>query len=539
MTNATAAGIRVVEQLGEGQPIAHAATSITAFVGRVLRGPINQPILVSSFADFSANFGGLWQPSTLSYAIEQYFENGGTAALVVRVANGAKPPTLTLPTDGRPLQLVAQNPGTREFLRAAVDYDGIEPGDSTTYNLTLQRVRAVGLEHIEEQEIYPRVSTMPDSARRVEILLGASLLARALGPAPSERPWPSARGQEAYVACNSDGHDGAALSDYDLIGSASERTGLFALTEADYFNFLYLPPLSRTQSVGPSALLVATRFCRSRHALLLMDPPADWVDPLDALAGAGDLPLRSEDAVMFFPPVLAYDRLRARFESFAPSAAAAGMLSRGAGVIDGIGRGLDLDGALRPGLRPSVIVDEALRERLSCVGINVLQSVRSPKRIPARTMAGLHARTPEQSYLQYRRMTLFLAASVERGTRWSIFHVSEPGLWRRLTEQVSQFFKELQDQGLFGEEASQQSWFVLCDGRLNLREAPMVSLLYGIAARREGQFQAFMVTHSVSQSTVRSVTLNRLHWPEFSAGRFSPENDEHLDRFIHALGIRS
>ena len=70
------------------------------------------------------------------------------------------------------------------------------------------------------------------------------------------------------MCSNADGDDGAPLTDYDLIGSEIERTGLFALEGADYFNFLCIPPLSREQDVGPSALLVAARYCKERGALL-------------------------------------------------------------------------------------------------------------------------------------------------------------------------------------------------------------------------------------------------------------------------------
>ena len=55
-------------------------TGIAAFVGRTLKGPVNQPVPVSSFPEFQQVFGGLWQPSTLSYALEQFFENGGRRA---------------------------------------------------------------------------------------------------------------------------------------------------------------------------------------------------------------------------------------------------------------------------------------------------------------------------------------------------------------------------------------------------------------------------------------------------------------------------
>jgi hypothetical protein len=118
-------GIQVHEDAGAEQSIARAPTGITAFVGRTLRGPLNRPVILHGFAEFERIFGGLWQPSTLSYALEQYFEAGGSTAVIVRVANGARPCTLVLPAGGEKLVLRAVAAGTREFLRAAIDYDGI------------------------------------------------------------------------------------------------------------------------------------------------------------------------------------------------------------------------------------------------------------------------------------------------------------------------------------------------------------------------------------------------------------------------------
>ena len=78
----------VTEAAGSDQPIVRVSTAVTGFVGRALRGPLNRPVRVRSFAEYQQEFGGLWQPSMLSYAVEQFFENGGREAVVVRVVNG-------------------------------------------------------------------------------------------------------------------------------------------------------------------------------------------------------------------------------------------------------------------------------------------------------------------------------------------------------------------------------------------------------------------------------------------------------------------
>ena len=159
--------IVVTEGPGADNAIVRRPTAVTAFVGRALRGPVNRAVAVRSFAEFQHVFGGLWQPSTLSYAIEQFFENGGQVALVVRVVNGGAPATITLPCGDDTLTLAALSPGSREMLRASVDYDNIGANEPDRFNLVVQRVRAHGSERIEDQEIFRRLSVVPGTTRYV------------------------------------------------------------------------------------------------------------------------------------------------------------------------------------------------------------------------------------------------------------------------------------------------------------------------------------------------------------------------------------
>ena len=258
-------------------PIERLPAAVTAFVGRALKGPVNTPTAISSFAEFQQQFGGLWQPAPLGYAVEQFFENGGWQAVIVRVANGARAPTLRLPAGKGELILQGRHPGTREYLRASVDYDGIAASDVDQFNVVLQRLRVPDSELIEEQEIVRRVSVRPDAERSVERVLERSRLVRVISALPAERPDRTlaklAAGRIGYVAANSDGADGTDLTDYDLIGDESARTGLFALRNGPRFEFLCVPPLGRNQDIGMATLLVAQRLCRSRQALLVVDPP--------------------------------------------------------------------------------------------------------------------------------------------------------------------------------------------------------------------------------------------------------------------------
>jgi uncharacterized protein len=511
------------EQRGPDQSISSLSTARTAFVGRTLRGPVNQPIFVKSFADFQRVFGGLWQPSLLGYAVEQFFDNGGREALIVRVVNGARSATLTLRAGSQTLELQALRPGTREFLRASVDFDNIAAEDSALFNLTVQRVRAHGTAQVEDQEIFDRVSVTPVDERYLPVAIAQSELIRLKGAVPAQRPDPTldpASGlATAYVNSNSDGDDGAPLTDYDLIGSATDRTGVFALSHAEYFNFVCIPPLSRNQDVGPSALLVAARYCKERRALLIVDPPSSWQTADDALAGLRDWSFSNENALMYFPRVLAHDKLRGHFESFAPCGAVAGMLARQDEVSPVWGPEERDEPVLRPGIRPACLVGEDRRIRLAALGVNTLQAMRSTTRLGLRprTLAAGSAATADWRYLGRRRLALFILNSIERGTRW-IASNSSAETAEIVASQVRLFFEKLYEAGAFGERRVDEAFFVICDQRINSWEGSSgeFQLVIGFAANREGEFHCYRISHGIAGSKVQPVSLNRLNFSQYS-----------------------
>jgi phage tail sheath protein FI len=498
--------------------IARAATNIAAFIGRTLKGPIHEPVPVRSFADYTRVFGGLWQPSTLSYAVEQFFENGGRCAVIVRVVNGARPPTLTLPTASGKLILRGVGAGSREFLRASVDYDGIDPKEPDRFNLVVQRVRTAGSEQIEDQEIFRRLSIAPAADRFVADALLDSRLVRVQGSAPTERParTPAAATGAVigYTPSNPDGDDGGPITDYDVIGSPQRGTGIFALQAAPDINLMCIPPLTREHDVGLSTLLVAGRFCRERRAMLIVDPPSDWASSAAALDGMRHWPFRSEDAAMFFPRVVAFDRLRGRFELFAPCGVAAGVIAR-CDESAPVWSAAEGDAAiLRHGMRPAWNVSHADRTRLTNAGINPLQAVRlAPKfQTSPRTLASGAAAVSDWRFLSPRRLALFVMTSVERGTRWMLFERNAPSTWILARGQVEAFLDSLYSEGAFTGRTGELSYFVVCDERLNDAEQMKrgrVNLAFGFAASKPGEYHAFVVTHEPDGSRARPISVNR------------------------------
>jgi uncharacterized protein len=517
--------LQVAEERGPDQSISRLATARTAFVGRTLRGPVNRPVFIKSFVEFQHVFGGLWQPSLLGYAIEQFFDNGGREALIVRVVNGARSATLTLKAGARALQLQALRPGTREFLRASVDFDNIAANEPGVFNLTVQRVLARGTGQVDEQEIYHRLSVSPADERYFPNAIAHSALIRLAGEMPTQRPDrtldPASGLASAYVNSNSDGDDGAPLTDYDLIGSSLDHTGVFALRQAEYFNFLCIPPLSRDRDVGPSALLVAARYCKERRALLIVDPPSAWQTADDALSGLRDWDFSNENALMYFPRLLAHDKLRGHFESFAPCGAVAGMLAR---YDESSPVWLSADREepiLRPGFRPASLVSEDRRIRLANLGVNTLQAVRSASRmnVRLRTLAAGNTANADWRYLSARRLALFILSSIEQGTRWVAAAGSSAEVAETLTGQVRVFFEGLLETGTFGTRRLEDAFFVICDERVQTSatlSSGEVRFVIGFAASREHEFHCFRVSHSAAGSRVQPVSLNRLNFSQYS-----------------------
>src|SRR5687767_7408873 len=89
-------GVYVQEVPSGVRTIVGVSTSVTAFVGKAKRGPINKPVTIFNYAEYETRFGGLSADSEMSYAVRSFFLNGGSQAVIVRLAKDATDATQTL-----------------------------------------------------------------------------------------------------------------------------------------------------------------------------------------------------------------------------------------------------------------------------------------------------------------------------------------------------------------------------------------------------------------------------------------------------------
>ncbi|AUX23324.1 tail protein [Sorangium cellulosum] len=97
--NLTAPGVYIEEIPSGVRTIVGVSTSVTAFIGRARRGPVDVATRVTSFGEFDRVFGGLWSQSDLGHVVSHFFQNGGREAVIVRVHAGAIASTATVPGD--------------------------------------------------------------------------------------------------------------------------------------------------------------------------------------------------------------------------------------------------------------------------------------------------------------------------------------------------------------------------------------------------------------------------------------------------------
>jgi len=459
-------GITVTEIAAMDQSIDVFKETTAAFVGRALRGPLNTPLLVRSFGEFRRRFGDSWSRSSLGPAVKQFFEHGGQQLYIVRVANNARGAMICLPASGSAVVLRANEPGSTECIRAAVDYDAID--DEDLFNLTLQRVNpATGL--VVDQELFKKVSCRKDAENFVGDALLTSTLAHLEHPYPAHRPEPTLkqgrRFESSYIDPTQPGTDGTGLSDYDLIGSRKARTGLFALENIESFDVLYLPPPGKGIDAGPTAVLAAELYCRHRGAMLIVDPRAEWGSVGEAVNGVRELGYASPNMLGYFPRVM--QRRGADEPSRPAGGAIAGLLCKQDRRY-GPWQDLDQQGmGLHRMLVPEIVVDGPDRQSLNRVGLNVVKTgpAGRARLIGSVTMGRGSEAHREFASLPVRRFCLQIINSIASAARWAVFEPDDATLVKRIRAQVLSYFYSLSDLGAFAD----QRFVVQCDAGVSNR----------------------------------------------------------------------
>jgi phage tail sheath protein FI len=524
-----------IEEIPSGvRTISGVATSVTAFIGRALRGPVDQPVTVNSFGDFERLFGGLWAGSMMSYAVRDFFLNGGGQAVIVRVASGSGAARIALPTGAASpdnnLLLEAASPGAwGAGLSASVDHQTGDPmnpsapADPELFNLTVSEAGG-------PTEKFLGVSLNPDSSNFLpRVLEKSSSLARVPRDLAGEWIVPDAdeRPLETLMATSpfdpdpveaTGGDDGADIDADQIVGGAgdtfeTDKRGLYSLERADIFNLLCIPPFVRGGNVSSAIWQAAAAYCVKRRAMLIVDPPAEWgtsaTPAAAAIAGlAGDIGIsgtNARNAALYFPRVVEADPARDRqLDTFVPSGIVAGVMAR-TDAQRGVWKApAGLDASLNGIAGLQVNLNDQENGQLNPLGVNCLRSFPVNGRVVwgARTLRGADQLGDEYKYVPVRRLALYIEESLYRGTQWVVFEPNDEPLWAQIRLNVGAFMHNLFRQGAFQGKSPKEAYLVKCDKETTTQNdinLGVVNVLVGFAPLKPAEFVIIRIQQLAGQ----------------------------------------
>jgi Bacteriophage tail sheath protein len=514
-----------IEEVPSGvHTITGVATSITAFVGRAARGPVNEPIMLTSYADFERRFGGLSRLSSLGFAVRDFFQNGGSQAIVVRLYRAsADPETATIDANGFALR--AANPGSwGNALRARVETGGGAvspdladewqaefPGIATSdlFNLIVRDTATGATEEYRNVTVVDsprRIDTILENQSRLVVVDGTPAYPTSSDddPDPGEDIWAD---DSLSSPVNQDGSDGQELDEATFTGPGMEtaKEGLFALEKADLFNLLCIPPYD-DGDVDDTLVGDAAAYCERRRAMLVVDPRSDWDAVEDAVANVGAVGTSSRNAALFFPHIRRPNPLFPdQIENFAPSGAVAGIFAR-TDAQRGVwkapaGQNATIVGA--PEL--SVPLTDGEIGQLNPLGVNCLRVLPAAGRVVwgSRTLQGNDRLASEWKYIPVRRTALFLEESLYRGTHWVVFEPNAEPLWAQIRLNVGAFMNTLFRQGAFAGTTPREAYFVKCDAETTTPDdvnLGVVNIAVGFAPLKPAEFVVIRIQQIAGQT---------------------------------------
>ena len=520
-TQPTYPGVYVEEIPSGVRTISSVSTSVTAFVGRARKGPLDEPVTIFNYGDYDRHFGGLWEKSPMSFAVRDFFLNGGGEAVIVRVFNpinngteqtpelddGLANLVITLTTaDDDQVVLEARNPGSwGKKLKATIEFAKIE-GNDQIFNLVVE-------EEGGAVEKFLNITTVAGQVNSLDRILeqGSRLVRFKSEPGmyPNLNPGDDdpAVDLESTIAANT-GNDGLHINDENLSAQElkSEKRGLYALEKTDIFNMLCIPPYTgklndddifpeenRATDVTKKLLSVAIEYCIDRNAILLIDPHSSWNTPPDSAALDTHLGPRSDHAALFFPRLKQVNPLRKnQIEDFVPCGTIAGIIAR-TDTQRGIWKApAGTDATIVGIVGLTVGLTDQENGKLNQLGVNCLRTfpIYGSLVWGARTSVGADQLASEWKYISVRRTALFIKESLHRGLKWVVFEPNDEPLWSQIRLNVGAFMQNLFRQGAFQGKKS-EAYFVKCDAETTTQndiDNGIVNVLVGFAPLKPAEF---------------------------------------------------
>ncbi|MFD3676212.1 phage tail sheath subtilisin-like domain-containing protein [Streptomyces sp. NPDC058613] len=531
-------GVYVEEVAGGSRPIEGVGTSVAAFVGLAPHGPLNEPTLVTNWSQYVAEFGDFTAGCYLAHSVYGFFNNGGTAAYVVRVG-GAPAAGRPAPTaGGRPASAsTAGGPAGASAPREIAVGEAVAlgafkvaalaagRGDGGTLTVEVQDVEGEGGADrfkllvkdgdtlVEDFDVSARksarnyvVTQIRQRSKTIVVEEAAPGVTQARPevqtltlavPAPGALPASPASSATAPTGTVQASGEGR-LDSARFIGDSADRTGFGGLEALDEVNMVAAPDLMAAYQQGLIDLeqVKAVQLGMIAHCELMGDRMA-VLDPPPGLNARDIRKWRmdvagydSRYAALYYPWIKVFDPSSGQTEMVPPSGHMAGVWAR-----NDAERGVHKAPAneiVRGAVDLELQITRGEQDLLNPVGVNCVRA------FPGRGIRVWGARTlasdPAWRYLNVRRYFNYLEESILIGTQWVVFEPNDQALWARIRRNISAFLvNEWRSGALFGQRP-EDAFYVKCDAETNPVESVDLGRVVceiGIAPVKPAEFVVF------------------------------------------------
>lgn len=525
-------GVYIEESLLSNAGDISGATSVACFVGCAAKGPANEPVLVETWGDYVATFGGfitVTNPDTndqaltyLPYSVYQYLQNGGRTAWVVRAVPGASAGTSAGKTvagvtfadplvAGNAFTLTAKSTGVwGQDLSYALRVqqtilDGTDPVDVVFTLQILLTTNGV----TEVLETYPNISIAGSVqgtrtlAEAVNDLVSGSryvnITASRLDVIPAEttNPVPFTGGTDPDLPAAGDLTTAA-------VTATAKLEGPIVLNIVGYLNDATAMDTATWAESWVGGSIGATSWTDRQDIFIVNDnaPPreagASNASYKTVMTGNSSLGANIGDSYVasYGPWILMPNPLRAgAVIAVPPGGAVAGMMAR----IDATVGVFRAPAGVIAGLNNVVGVQTKFTDSeqgdLNSANINVIRSV------VGAGIAVMGARTRKSfgpdRYVNQRRTLIYIREVMRRSTQFAVFENNDERLWSALKMAGDRVLRPLWEAGGLRGQSAAEAYFLRADDSVNTPAsiaAGEVRMEVGVATEYPAEFVIIRIT---------------------------------------------
>jgi len=493
-------GVYITERLLTA-PLAGGVTANAAgaVVAPFAQGP-EAVTLVTSWYEFTKNFGGYNASYPATFQVGSFFANGGRELYVQRLlsfdADAASTELLTS-GDATVAIVTSKNAGTDgNNLRVVVTAGSVED----TYTLTLYKESGVSGQIADDilLERYENVvfddDTSSDYAETVINLVSPNIsISASAGGVPVSATYPLAGGSNGTTP---------AVVDYTFYKDGD--TSVFEqFSSLDRPLVFFLPLGSITGEDAMDVYNSATSWAESNNGFVVVDTQADFT-VANAISFAGALNDTSHAAV-YYPNVYIADPIGRGVGALRKIGPAGGVV--GLYLSTDSSRGVFKAPA---GISTTLQGIVSLEKSFTSTELDSMNSSTSPvnpiRQIPGAGISVMGARTLKQDgtankYVNMRRSLIYIRKNLKNLTEFAIFENNDERLWSLIRTSLGSFLNEYRNQGGLRGATTTQAYYVKCDAENNSAQAIAngeVHIQVGVAL----QYPAEFIVIDLSQKTL-------------------------------------